>query len=116
MSDHAVEGLDHVHVTVRNRENAAAWYKEVLGLISPPRYNARASDPRGPLMLTTPAGVRCLALYAGEPRPGEQVTIAFSISPLAFSRFLDRLEEFALEDRRGGPLRRENLVDHGGTW
>lgn len=116
MSDHAVDGVDHVHVTVRNRDEAAKWYNRVLGLISPPEYSARAADPRGAKMLTTPDGTRCIALYAGEPPPGERPAISFRISAKGFASFLERLGELALDDRRGGPLRPENLVDHYGAW
>lgn len=113
MSDHAVEGVDHVHITVRDRDEAAAWYHRILGLISPPEYSARASDPRGPKMLTTPDGTRCLALYAGESGSGMRATICFRISAAGFASFLDRLDELDLDDRRGGKLRRESVVDHG---
>lgn len=67
-------------------------------------------------MLATPDGTRCVALYAGEPTPSDRATISFRISGKGFARFLERLGELALEDRRGGPLRPENLVDHHGAW
>ncbi len=43
--------LDHVHVGVRDRRRAAAWYRRVLQLRTADDYR-RHSDTRGPLVLS----------------------------------------------------------------
>lgn len=112
----AVEGLDHVHVRVRDREEAAAWYGRVLGLVAPNAMRAWAEDPRGPLFLATPAGAHCLALFAGAPETAGDHTVAFRTDAAGFAAFLDRLEGLALTEGRGGKLDRGDVVDHGGAW
>lgn len=116
MSGFAVGGLDHVHLRVRDREAAAAWYGRVLGLVAAPEHRGWAADPRGPLFLATPGGAHCLALFAGEPEVAGDQAVAFRTGATGFAAFLDRLDGLALTDRRGGTLGRDNVVDHGGAW
>ena len=116
MSDFAVDGLDHVHVSVRDREAAAAWYGRVLGLVPAAEHAGWAADPRGPLFLATPAGAHCLALFAGEPAQGGDHTVAFRVDDEAFARFRDRVGTLGLKDRHGGAVGPGDVVDHGGAF
>lgn len=48
--------LDHVHVGVRDRRPAAAWYRRVLGLRVTYDYTLHG-DHQGPLVLPTPMAI-----------------------------------------------------------
>jgi catechol 2,3-dioxygenase-like lactoylglutathione lyase family enzyme len=111
-----VDGLDHVHLSVRDRRAAAEWYNRVLGLVVAREHAVWAEDPRGPLFLETPGGRHCLALFAGEPAADGDRTVAFHVAGAAFGQFLDGVDRLGLIDRRGGKVRREDAVDHGGAW
>lgn len=116
MSEFSVEGLDHVHIPVRQREAAVEWYSRVLGLVPPPGRRSWAMDPRGPVILATPGGDHCVALFVGPTETAGDRTIAFRASAAGFATFLDRLDELELIDGRGGRLGRDDVVEHDGTW
>ena len=61
-----LNGIDHVHVYVPNRERAAAWYKEVLGFTINNDLKVWAEDEHGPLTIEDPTGKIHLALFAVE--------------------------------------------------
>jgi catechol 2,3-dioxygenase-like lactoylglutathione lyase family enzyme len=71
-------GIDHVHVYVPDRDAAAAWYAEHLGLTVAPDFACWADDPRGPLTLRDAADRIHLAVFArAELAP---VSLAFAAS------------------------------------
>ena len=112
-----VEGIDHVHLEVADRDAAALWYARVLGLWRDARLASWAEDPMGPLILSTAGGSPALALFAREAvPPSRDATIAFRMSGEAFVAFLDRLPDLALPGRAGRILAREDVVDHGQSW
>ncbi len=120
VTNFAVDGLDHVHVAVRDRQAAAGWYGRVLGLVAAPEHAGWAADPQGPLFLATPEGAHCLALFARQPdagrgAPGDH-TIAFGTGGAAFARFRDSLAGLGLVDRHGAPVGAADVVDHGGAF
>ena len=47
----ALDGIDHIHVYVSDREQAAAWYERVLGFTIIDKLAFWANDPRGPLTI-----------------------------------------------------------------
>ena len=114
-----VDGLDHVHVAVRDRRAAAEWYARVLGLVPAPEHATWAENPQGPLFLATPAGAHCLALFQRTPEPGQASagdhTVAFRAGGAAFARFRDSLGALGLKDRRGAQVGPGDVVDHGGA-
>jgi catechol 2,3-dioxygenase-like lactoylglutathione lyase family enzyme len=112
----AVDGLDHVHLRVRDREEAAAWYGRVLGLVVPPGVRHWAEAPGGPLFLATPRGAHCLSLFAGEPETAGDRTVAFGTDAGGFAAFLARLDGLEIAAASGGRLTRDDVVDHGGAW
>ena len=112
-----VEGIDHVHVEVADRDAAADWYARVLGLRRDARLAPWAEDPMGPLILSTAGGAPALALFAREPAPpSRDATIAFRMPGEAFAAFLDRLPDLALPGRAGRVLARGDVVDHDLSW
>ena len=108
--------IDHVELFVPDRHEAAAWYRHVLGLDVVPGYEEWASDPRGPLMISSDGGSTKLALFEGHPQ-GARVTsgfhlVAFRVDADGFVRFLQRLAELHLKDHRGEVVTAESVVDH----
>ena len=53
-----VEGIDHVELFVPDRQEAAKWFEEVLGLVVVPGLEIWADEEGGPLMISCRAGVR----------------------------------------------------------
>jgi catechol 2,3-dioxygenase-like lactoylglutathione lyase family enzyme len=64
----AVDQIDHVELFVPDRYQAAEWYRRVLGLKVVAEYEHWASDPRGPLMISSDGGHTKLALFQGTPQ------------------------------------------------
>jgi catechol 2,3-dioxygenase-like lactoylglutathione lyase family enzyme len=116
--------IDHVELFVPDREEAAAWYGQVLGLEPVREYRQWADDPRGPLMISSDGGRTKLALFTGQPRgsrqqqqAGEEPTagfhrVAFSVTADGFVRCLKHLEALMVRDARGGIVTRASVVDH----
>jgi len=115
----AVKGLDHVHIRVANREKATEWFRHVLGLEPAAELSQWATDPEGPLFLSTRKGSRhCLALVQGNTehnRSGDH-TVAFDISADDFIAFIDELDNLDLVDRDGLKVTRSDIADHLLSW
>jgi catechol 2,3-dioxygenase-like lactoylglutathione lyase family enzyme len=47
----ALVGFDHVHVLVRDRAAAVAWYRDVLGMTPVAALFERAPEPRNPAVV-----------------------------------------------------------------
>ncbi|MEM9011445.1 MAG: VOC family protein [Pseudomonadota bacterium] len=103
--------LDHVHVWVRDRAAAAAWYARVLHLRPAETFAAWADG--GPLFLQTPAGDPALALFEGESARGADHTVAFRVSAEDFRAFVAALPTLDLRDRTGAAVTAGSIVDHG---
>lgn len=106
-----VGGIDHVELVVPDREAAARWYEEVLGLETLAEYESWVD--RGPLVLSSDGGETMLALFEGDPEsPGDRTgyyRVAFGTDAGDFLRFVDRLADRDDVDVGG----REDVVDHG---
>ena len=103
-----VEGIDHVHIEVADRETAAEWYRTVLGLVPHAPLLSWAQDPMGPLILATCAGQPVLSLFARDcAPPSRDSTIAFRVSGAAFLQVLQDLPSFGLSAQP---------VDHDLSW
>ncbi|MCV9943968.1 MULTISPECIES: VOC family protein [unclassified Rhizobium] len=112
-----VQEIDHVHVEVRDRDAAAAWYQRILGLMRDERFASWADDPMGPLILATAAGKPVLSLFARELKPvSRDSTVAFRVSGEQFLSFLEELPELGLAHRSGTHLSNKDIVDHGLSW
>lgn len=92
-------GIDHVHVYVRDRDRAEAWYADVLGCTRMPAYASCAEDPDGPVMLQ--CGPARLALFASTKGPTD--VVACGTDAAAFLAWLEHLRTHGLELR---------IVDH----
>lgn len=112
-----IERIDHVHVEVADREEAAAWFHGVLGLVRAEALAECAAHPLGPLILATPDGLPVLSLFVRDAKPASRdATIAFRVSAADFRDFLDRLDDLGLLQADGRRLTRAEVADHGMAW
>jgi catechol 2,3-dioxygenase-like lactoylglutathione lyase family enzyme len=112
--------IDHVELFVPDRYQAAGWYERVLGLTVLPEYEHWATDPRGPLMISSDSGSTKLALFQGAPQ-GERETagfhlVAFRVGASGFARFVDQLPGLDLINHRGQPVTAGSVVDHAAAY
>jgi len=85
--------IDHVHVEVRNREEAAIWYADVLGLKPAEALRSWADDPMGPFILEAGDGEPALSLFERSFKNiSRDTTIAFRVSGDDFLAFCNRLK------------------------
>ena len=83
--------LDHVHIRVPDRDEAAAWYAKHLGFEPVERFDFWATDVEGgPLQISSDGGATMLALFeAGEGHPmvAQTTGVAFSVDAETFISF-----------------------------
>ncbi|MEM8795347.1 MAG: VOC family protein [Pseudomonadota bacterium] len=109
--------IDHVHVEVAERDKAADWYHQTLGLRRHAPLAEWAKHPTGPLILEGGDGHPTLALFAREAREvSRDATIAFRVTGDDFLAFLGKLDVLDLKDDKGQELTRADIVDHGRAW
>jgi catechol 2,3-dioxygenase-like lactoylglutathione lyase family enzyme len=109
MTRFRVEGLDHVHVYVRDRAEAAKWYGSVLGFRRDARFGSWARELGGPLTLTAGDGVTHLALFEDAKRAGKATTLR--VDGAGFVSFHRRAAQLPLFDKRRRPSP-PHLQDH----
>ena len=111
-----VSQIDHVELFVSDRHEAATWYERVLGLAVLPAYEDWATDPHGPLMISSDDGNTKLALFEGHPHGSSDTAgfqlVAFRVPGSAFVEFLRRLSEVPVSDGKGDRLTPAAVVDH----
>jgi catechol 2,3-dioxygenase-like lactoylglutathione lyase family enzyme len=111
-----VSQIDHVELFVPDRHEAAEWYRRTLGLEIVPEYRDWASDPRGPLMISSDGGHTKLALFEGQPQRTRQTAgwhlVAFRVSADAFMECVARLAEHQLVDHQGQTITSASIADH----
>ncbi len=103
-----IDKLDHIHVFVPSREEAAEWYEKVLGLTPWAEKAHWAKGAGGPLVLH--GGI---ALFA---RSGPAVQMAFRTSGPGLRAFIEHAAALGLDDATGGPIGPDSIVDHDGAW
>ncbi len=110
-----VSQIDHVELFVPDRNAAARWYQQVLGLTVVRDFEDWAKERHGPLMISSDDGNTKLALFEGEPgskgTAGFQL-VAFRVTGAAFVEFLEGLSDIPLADQQGNRLTPEAVVDH----
>jgi catechol 2,3-dioxygenase-like lactoylglutathione lyase family enzyme len=111
MSRFRVAGLDHVHVFVRDRAEAARWYGSVLGFRRDARFGCWAREIGGPLTLTAADGITHLALFEDSKRAGKATTVALRVDGPSFVNFHKRSPQLPLYDKRRRPSA-PHLQDH----
>ena len=111
MSRFRVDGLDHVHVFVRARAEAAKWYGSVLGFRRDARFGSWAREIGGPLTLTAGDGLTHVALFEDAKRAGKATTVALRVDGASFVSFHKRAAQLPLFDKRRRPSS-PHLQDH----
>lgn len=111
--------LDHVHIRVPNRDEAAAWYATHLGFEPVAGFDFWASGIEGgPLQISADGGTTSLALFevsAGHPMIAQRTGVAFSVDADTFIAFVRSLPG-AIDRPDGEPLGPSDLVDFDLCW
>jgi len=111
--------LDHVHIRVPDRAEAARWYAEHLGFEPVEEYDFWATGfPGGPLQISADGGRTTLALFeATESHPmiPQENGVAFSVDADTFVSFARSLP-CGIDNPRGEPLALTDLVDFDLCW
>lgn len=105
-----VEQIDHIHVHVSNQREAAAWYKQVLGLEILPEHEGWAVGG-GPLTISSDGGNTGIALFARD-NAATKAVIAYRVSGQGFIEFLSRLDDLNLIGRSGDRITKKDVFDH----
>jgi catechol-2,3-dioxygenase len=90
MSAPPLTGVDHVHVLVRNRAAAVAWYHDVMGLVPVPELEVWQAGG-GPLTLADAGGHVHIALFERAPPADNKAVIALGVDAMGFRQWLDHL-------------------------
>ncbi len=111
--------LDHVHIRVPDRAEAAAWYAEHLGFEAVERFDFWATGfEGGPLQITADGGKTMLALFEASPRQPmlkQETGVAFSVDAEMFTAFTRALPG-DIRAPSGEPLVPDNIVDFDLCW
>ena len=111
--------LDHVHIRVPNRAEAARWYAEHLGFEPVEAYDFWASGfEGGPLQISADGGKTTLALFEASdehPMVPQQNGVAFSVDAKTFIAFARALP-CGIDGPAGAPLALTDLIDFDMCW
>ena len=111
--------LDHVHIRVPDRAEAAAWYAEHLGFQPVDEFAFWATGfEGGPLQISADGGKTMLALFEagdGHPMVAQETGVAFSVDVDVFIAFARSLPG-DLRSPRGEPLSPAHLIDFDMCW
>jgi catechol 2,3-dioxygenase-like lactoylglutathione lyase family enzyme len=111
--------LDHVHVRVPNRAEAAGWYAEHLGFEPVERFGFWAKGfPGGPLQISADGGQTTLALFEaseGHPMVANTTGIAFSLEVDVYKKFTRSLPG-EIRTLSGEPLVPNHMIDFDICW
>ena len=111
--------LDHVHIRVPDRAEAAAWYATHLGFEPVEEYDFWASGfEGGPLQISADGGKTTLALFEasdGHPMVAQTTGVAFSVDAETFMAFTRSLPG-ELREPSGRPLVPDDVIDFDMCW
>jgi catechol 2,3-dioxygenase-like lactoylglutathione lyase family enzyme len=111
--------LDHVHIRVPDRAEAARWYAEHLGFEPVEAFGFWATGfEGGPLQISADGGRTMLALFeAGEGHPmvPQQTGVAFSVDADTFMSFARSLPS-RIDNPNGERLQLGHVVDFDLCW
>lgn len=112
--------LDHVHVMVPDRGEAARWYADHLGFEPVAEYDFWATGfEGGPLQISADGGRSMLALFEitdGHPGARQENGIAFSVDAETFACFARSLTGGEISNATGGPLSADDVIDFDLCW
>jgi catechol 2,3-dioxygenase-like lactoylglutathione lyase family enzyme len=111
--------LDHVHIRVPNRAEAARWYSDHLGFEPVDAYDFWATGfDGGPLQISADGGRTTLALFEAtesHPMVPHLAAAAFSVDADSFIAFARSLPS-GIDNPSGIPLALTDLVDFDLCW
>jgi len=111
--------LDHVHIRVPDRAEAAAWYAKHLGFEPVEEYLFWATGfEGGPLQISADGGTTTLALFEaseGHPMVAQTTGVAFSVDAEAFIAFTRSLPG-EISESSGRPLMPNDMIDFDMCW
>ena len=111
--------LDHVHIRVPDRAEAAAWYAEHLGFEPVERFGFWANGfEGGPLQISADGGQTTLALFQvgeGHPMVAQATGVAFSADADDFISFARSLPG-EIRGPSGRPLVPNDVIDFDLCW
>jgi catechol 2,3-dioxygenase-like lactoylglutathione lyase family enzyme len=111
--------LDHAHIRVPNREEAARWYAQHLGFEPVERFEFWANGfEGGPLQISADGGRTMIALFeASEQHPMivQTPALAFSVDAESFMAFARSLP-CEIASHSGQPLEVNEIVDFDMCW
>lgn len=111
--------LDHVHIRVPDRAEAARWYAEHLGFEPVEHFDFWATGfEGGPLQISADGGRTMLALFeadAGHPMVRQETGVAFSVDAEAFIAFARSLPG-EIGHPQGRPLTPGDVIDFDLCW
>ena len=105
--------LDHMHLNVPNRYEAARWYAEVLGFEIVKQYEIWARNG-GPLHISADGGESGLALFEPPGHAGSKLErpVAFRVASEQFLEFARGLGATEIRGQDGKRLTAASVVDH----
>ena len=119
MSAFRMGRLDHVHIRVPDRAEAARWYAEHLGFEPVEAFDFWATGfEGGPLQISADGGRTTLALFEaseGHPLVPQENGVAFSVDAGSFIAFARSLP-CGIDNPDGDPLTVTDLVDFDMCW
>src|SRR6476620_438416 len=111
--------LDHVHIRVPDRAEAARWYAEHLGFEPVRVFDFWATGfEGGPLQISADGGKTMLALFEaseGHPMEPQRTGVAFSVDAETFMSFARALP-CGIDSPRGERLELTDLIDFDMWW
>lgn len=108
--------IDHVHIYVPSRHEAAKWYEKIFGFNIIKEFEFWATEG-GPLMISADEGNTKLALFSDISQNNQsntkQSTVALRIDGPEFLSFLGRLNTHKVFNENNEQITSRNVVDHG---
>tara|TARA_B100002049_G_C15927826_1_gene310873 strand:- start:97 stop:474 length:378 start_codon:yes stop_codon:yes gene_type:complete len=92
-----LNNIDHIHLSVPNKAEAADWYNKILGFSIDERYS-NWNTTTGPLMLKNNSDSIHLALFEAEQYTPISA-IAFNTSGENFTRWQERFNQLGIQVR-----------------
>ena len=110
-----VDQIDHIHLYVSERYQAAEWYKRVLGMEIVKEHEDWAVAG-GPLTISSDGGKTSVALFDRRYNVKNRSTIAYRVSGDNFVAFLARLAELKLKNDYQVDISPKDVVDHDSSF